>query len=702
LNPLSFPSPRAARFAAAVGLALAVLLAWSNSFSLGFVLDDVQNILDNPSIRDLTDLQAVLSGYWKSGIAGRPVTNLSFAVNWAISKDQAWSYHAANVLIHLLAALTLFAILRRSFLLPRLAGRFGAHALPLAFASTLLWAVHPLHTEAVTYVTQRLASMMGLFFLLTLYAALRSFTDKTPGRWRVLSALAFFLGAGAKETIVAAPAAVLLFDALLVRGGWREALSRDRRLFLGYLPGLAFLGVLLARGHTVGTALSAGKAFTPLTYALTQPGAVAHYLGLAFFPRGLMASAAPAPPGPHAWDFAWMFLELGPWVLVGGLLILAGVWIVRRQPLGVVAGWFFLTLAPTSSFLPLFCPVAERRMYLPLAALAVLAVLAGRVFALALRAKAKTKTRRAGGVVILALVLAAVALGTVTHLRNRDFASSLALWEDALNQEPDNAWIRLSLAVELLKDGQTAQALARFREALAQAPRYAEGHRVYGAALLELDREREGIAQLEEALRLDPDLRHARADLGLALARKGECRRAEVQVQAALALGHEDPEILKALGRCLAEGGDPRAAIGPLTLAAQMDPTDGNSLFMLGSALAQAGMWREAAETFRLAGPLLPGDGRPKVNEGVALARTGDRDGAVLALREALRVEPDLAAAHRDLGLLLAREGGADEAARHLEEALRLDPGDEKVLQALERLRPLGPVRQASPPRPPD
>jgi protein O-mannosyl-transferase len=149
------------------------LLAYHNSFTGPFILDDVLSIPDNPTIRHLWPISQVLSPPALAGVGGRPVVNLSLAINYAFDGTEVWGYHALNLAIHILAGLTLFGIVRRTLLQPMLRGRFGAVADGLAMATAVIWVVHPLQTEAVTYLSQRAESLMGLFYLLTLYCFIR-------------------------------------------------------------------------------------------------------------------------------------------------------------------------------------------------------------------------------------------------------------------------------------------------------------------------------------------------------------------------------------------------------------------------------------------------------------------------------------------------------------------------------------------------
>src|ERR1700691_1677266 len=162
MNPTApEPAPPAVRrplnpyFCAAL-IALAILGAYANCFRAPFVYDDQKAIPENPSIRHLWPLWEVLASPPADGtVGGRPVANLTLAINYAASGTGVWSYHALNVLIHILAALLLFGLVRRTLAGPVLRGRFGRDADALALAVAVIWALHPLQTESVTYVVQR-------------------------------------------------------------------------------------------------------------------------------------------------------------------------------------------------------------------------------------------------------------------------------------------------------------------------------------------------------------------------------------------------------------------------------------------------------------------------------------------------------------------------------------------------------------------
>ncbi|MGD1021058.1 MAG: hypothetical protein ABSA12_17265, partial [Verrucomicrobiia bacterium] len=199
-------------------LVLTGLWAYHNSLTGPFIYDDWLSIQKNPTIRHLWPIWQPLSPPHAGGITveGRPLINLSLAVNYAIGGTNVRGYHALNLAIHILAGLTLFGIVRRTLLQPRLRERFGAVADELALAVALIWTVHPLQTESVTYIIQRAESMMGLFYLLTLYGFIRGTASPLPRLWHGLCIGACALGMASKEVMVSAPLMVMLYDRTFV------------------------------------------------------------------------------------------------------------------------------------------------------------------------------------------------------------------------------------------------------------------------------------------------------------------------------------------------------------------------------------------------------------------------------------------------------------------------------------------------------
>jgi tetratricopeptide (TPR) repeat protein len=475
-------------------LAAAGLLAYANSFDGVFLLDDHLNIKDNESLRSFGNVLR----------APRPLVVLTLTINYALGGDHVAGYHAVNLVIHLLAGLTLYALLRRTF--RRLPADHAAHraATGLAFAVALLWIVHPLQTQAVTYIIQRHEALMGLFYLLTLFCIVAG--DDSPSRrslWYVAAALCCALGMLSKEVMVTAPVLALVYDRIFLAPSWREVMRRRWPLYLG----LAATWLLLAKPlrwvfETTNPDSSAGfglRSVTSWEYLRSQPGVLLHYLRLVFYPQPLCLD--------YQWPVAHMPLAIvGPGLVIVALLLLTAWALWRRPWLGFWGAWFFLILAPTSSIMPIADLAFEHRMYLPLAGVLVLAALAAHhgLCALALGAgwhEATLHWRQA-----VAVSLVAVVCIVLTFARNEDYGSELDMCKDVLKQFPDNVRARYNLARALLAVDKVEEADAAFREALRIRPADAQVNLGYGQALCDQGRFDDAERYLREALRINPRL----------------------------------------------------------------------------------------------------------------------------------------------------------------------------------------------------
>ena len=202
-------------------LGVAVFVVYYPAVHGPFIFDDFDTIVDNPSIRQLWPLvgsgenSGPLNPPETSPAHGRPFVNLALAVNYAFGGHDPYGYRVVHMFVHLLSAMLLWVIVARTLRLDYFEGRFDRFAEPLSFAAALVWALHPLNTESVVYVTQRTELMMGMFYLVTLYCSMRYWATERSG-WRttyvVLATLACVSGMLCKEMMASAPAMVLLYE----------------------------------------------------------------------------------------------------------------------------------------------------------------------------------------------------------------------------------------------------------------------------------------------------------------------------------------------------------------------------------------------------------------------------------------------------------------------------------------------------------
>lgn len=714
------PAPRRLIFAGAALIVLCALAAWADSFRGAYVFDDVPAIINNPTIRHLVPLGPILDvGVGGGTVAGRPIANLSLAFNYAISGTASWSYHAFNLLVHILAGLVLFGIVRRTLELPALsrllgmpatagrappagaargstsrsAGRLLDHV-PLLVALTvaLLWTLHPLQTEAVTYVIQRVESLMGLFYLLTLYCFIRAAeaagdhrtTDHgpkgLPGRqsggqrsvgswsrhpsvWYALSTVACLFGMGTKEVMASAPLILLLYDRAFIAGSFREAWRRRRTYYLCLGATWILLGALIIHTHNRGGSAGFDTSVAWWSYALTQCRAIILYLRLCLWPHPLVFD--------YGDGLVTRPLAVAPQGLV--LLALLGItaWaLVRRPRAGFLGAWFFLILAPSSSIVPVVTQtMAEHRMYLPLAAVVAAGVLG--------------LYRLLGRRSLAAFAALALGFGAITARRNLDYRSEFSLWSSVTRDYPENARAHNNVGSLWFKEGNLPKAIQCFDEALRIKPAYASAHYDLGMALAASGHVRDAVSQYEAALRLQPDSADIRVNLGIALLKLGELSQAVSQFEAVLRLHPESADAEYDLGLALSRLGRDGEAAARYRAALQLQPDLPGPNLELGRMLLQSGHPREAAARFREALQVRPNDPAIRTLLANALAKSGDADESMRQYREALRLKPTLADAHFGLGNVLAQSGHFHEAVAEYRAALQADPGDIKTLTNL-------------------
>ena len=663
------------RWATVLGAGLIVaagLAVYANSFCVPFIFDDPLSIIDNPSIRQLWPPGPALSPPCDNRtVTSRPLLNFSLAINYRLGGLNVWGYHAANVAIHLINGLLLLGILRQTFQLPTLRGRFGEAGWGLALAIALLWTIHPLQTEAVTYVIQRAESLAGLFYLLTLYSVIRGSQSSRRAWWYAVAVGACFLGVGCKEIVSTAPIVVLFYDRTFLGDSFRNLLRRRWALYAGLFACWGFQLFLLAR-----TGLSMLKeevgTIGMWAYARSQPGVILHYLGLSFWPHPLCLD--------YEWPVADTLGAILPGVLVVGGIGAATIWgLTRQRGWGFLGAWFFLILAPTSSIMPLPQLAFEHRMYLPLAAVLTLAITGGYL------AVQRVTSRRwissyvgiAGGIGLV--VLAAVVLGWLTFHRNQVYQDKRSIWEDTVAKSPHNARAHSNLGVVLTVEGEIPESIEHFRAALRYDPEYMIAYNNLGLSLTHADRWSEAIEQYQRAVKLKPNYAEARMNMGLALEHVGRLTEAVEQHQEAIRLKPQSAAAHFNFGNSLSQLGRMAEAMEQFEQALQIKPDYAEAHNNWGNLLLRQGRQAEAAEHYQRAIDGDPSDPMYHTNLGAALADLGRLPEAVEQSREALRIAPTFAQGHVSLCIFLVKMGKFREAIEHGLEVVRLVPNDPRI-----------------------
>ena len=614
-------SPRASRFpwqALAAGglIVLAGAASYHNSLRGPFVLDDLASIPENPTIRHLWPIGPVLYSARSATVVGRPILNLSLAVNYAIGGADVGGYHVFNLVVHVLAGLALLGVVRRTLLLPSMPQATCRTATALAAAIALLWTVHPLQTASVTYIVQRAESMMGLFYLLTLYCVIRGASAPRPIGWHVAGVTACLLGMATKETMASAPLVALLLDRVFISGSFREALRRRWGLYVGLAATWVLLAALVLTSGGREQTAGFGYGMTSWEYARTQFGFLVRYLGLAFWPEPLVfdyGSAVAQTAG-----------EIVPYAAIVVALLAGTLLAFRRWPrAGFLGAGFFLILAPTSSVVPLATQVgAEHRMYLPLAAVATLVVMlacAGWNRAVPLIVRSDGARRWLGRAVpAAALVAVAATFGYLTYVRNMDYRTPMSIWEDTIRKYPRNARAHSNVGALLATSGNLGRAVLELNEAIQLKPDYASAYSNRGNAWHQLGRYEQSIADCTQAISLQPDHAPAYNNRGNSYQAVGRYDLALADYTRAISIQPTYAAAYSNRGNTYHHLGQYGKAYADCTRAIELDPASADPYNNRANASLALGRYDDALRDYNQAITLAPRFGQAYRNRAVA------------------------------------------------------------------------------------
>jgi len=610
-------------------LAACVAVAYGHARDAGFLMDDDNSVVVNRSIRSLWPLLPVVWYGHQDGrtVDGRPLLNLSFAVNRALLGPAPASYRVVNDAIHWANAVLLFLLVEGLLAGSTVAGSLRNQRMAIALTAAVLWIVHPICVGAVTYIAQRAESLAAFGILLSISLAWRGIAGGTNSGWGMVPLVVASACSGAvKETAVVIPLVTIVLDRAIASASWREV-ARHWRWHLAAAASWPVVAAMLTVWGGRGASAGFASAASPWRYLLTQARAIWIYLGRLLWPSvnvfdygdGLATGLAEAWP--------WLLATVG---LVVGVCI--GFLKFPRAFCGPVL--FLLLLGPTSSFIPVKTQtIAEHRLYLPAAALIAWGV-AG-VWMLADRAKVPGWGRWA----VVAMV--AGCLAARTHRLNDAYLDPQQLWRTSLEASPGNERALVSLAVQMIAKGRFAEAEALLdeAEAVGTVPR-----------VLYLAR---SLAAKDQG-DFESALRHCAAAVRV---EPGDPRCHSEQALILWKLGRLD-DAMQAADRALA-----------------IDPLFAPALVNRGNVWLDLGRREQAEEDFAQAVALEPWRVAGWIHLGVVRYLAGDLDAAHVALARAEQLDPKNANAAYNHGNVLAAQGDVAAAIAAYGRAIASDPG---------------------------
>lgn len=485
-------------------LVIVTCLAYAGSLDGEFIFDD-SIFYNSPYVRlDTLSLDRLADVVTRMQPGNRPVANLTLALNYFVHGFEVRGYHLVNLAIHLAAGLVLYLFIKTTLSLPVLRNRYGAAADRLAFAAALLWMVHPLQTQAVSYVVQRMTSLAALFYVGAMLLYVLGRTAAGPDRRFLCLAgavLAAMLALGSKEIAVTLPVFILLYEWFFFRDLRLDWLAGHKHWVAG-----AALAVLLIALYFLGTEplarITAGYDLRPFTMServLTEFRVLFFYVSLLLFPHPSRLSLE------HDFPVSTSLLE--PWTTLPAILAFAAAlalaaFIARRHRLaafGIL--WFLGNHLLEGSILSLEL-VFEHRNYLP----SMMPVL---LMVIAVHRAVSSPAARIG-----VLCLTAALFAYWTWQRNFVWQDRITFWSDCMHKAPNAARPHNNLAVALRRKGLLDEAIFHYKETIRLDPGFVEAYYNLGNTMMLAGRKNEALTYYRHAVRLNPG--HPQLRLGLA------------------------------------------------------------------------------------------------------------------------------------------------------------------------------------------
>ncbi len=658
------------------------LLAYSNTFHSPFIFDDVNNISQNPMIRDFGNFKSYIEGHrFDNSYEFNPrriVGYLSFALNYRLGGLNAAGYHITNLLIHFANSVLVYMLVLatlKTTLLRAQAEKKREMGILIALSSALVFSAHPVETEAVSYLVQRFTSLCATFYLLSIYLYARGRTlkgTKKRAPFWALSFLSALLAMATKEIAFTLPLMIALYEMIFFRSGIRRKL-----LIAGLVAAsaVAMVFILVNTNQRLALIISdlSAKArldtdMPRLDYLFTEFRVIVTYIRLIFFPAGQNLD----------YDYPVYHRFFTPQVFISFLFLMAvlglGIYMVFRgrakdgDRFLMLAGfgilWFFAALLIESSVIPIVDVIFEHRLYLPSAG-AFIAISTGGF----MLAEGRPGGRKAATALLAVIVMA---LGIGTFKRNEVWGDEVRFWEDVARKSPMKMRPLNNLAAKYLEKGMTTEAIETYSKAMEIKP-FPEALNGLGAAYEKAGETGQALLMYEKAARMRPDYAEPWFNMGLALKRAGRYAEAIEKYRKAIQIKPDYAEAYHNLAIALDAAGNHGEAIEDFKKCLSLMPDFAQAYKGLAMAYMNMKRYGEAEDAYMKA--LSFGRDADVLNNlGVCYKNTGNFEKAFGAFKEALALKPESAALHYNLTALYLKTGDVKSAEGEYRVLARLAP----------------------------
>jgi len=680
-----------------IGLALAI---YAQTFHYSFQYDDMFFIVENEAIRDLSDIFAIWNA---TSYPSRFISFYSFAINYHFHQLDVFGYHLTNFFIHLITSYCVWMLMFKVLQL-RATQLSRNDQYLIAFLTALLFVVHPVQTEAITYITQRFASLASLFYLSSLCFYVYGRTQARPKQQFLLyifSGIAAVLGMMTKEIVITLPLMILFIEFFIISSS-KDQNNRSRlwspQKIVSVLFILSFIMIIPMAFHnqTIGILTSPrvseshyGDIYGLHTYVLTQFRVLATFLRLFFFPLNQNLS--------YDFEMSKSLFEIKTFscFLLLAIIIFSAIKIRKKQPViafGIL--WFFITIL--ANFVPRRHVIFEHKLYL--SSIGLCLALCALLFYL-------LKNRKT---YIACLSLIVLLFSFLAFKRNLVWQSELSLWEDTAKKSPNKPQVLNNLGKIYLDEERYEDAIVQFNKAIEIAPFYhsPRNNRGYayknqekwdlalndfnevlkidsylpdiyvnrGEVLKQMGRYDLAMRDFMKAIKLSSDFVPAFISRGAFYGDKGKYELALADFQYAMELDPEDASVYNNI--CLVKKHQNKLteALEFCNKAIQLNPKEAKNYFDRGNVYENMENYELALDNYKTSLELDPTQHEVYNNRGVLYGKSRAYQLAMNDLLKAVNIKPDYYDAYSNIGLVLKRRGELDLAITQFNKAISLNP----------------------------
>jgi protein O-mannosyl-transferase len=651
--------------AAVTGITILGVLIYSNSFDCSFHYDDLNNFVNNPRLHHLSDVRN-----WWTFQSNRVVGMFTLVMNYHFSQDKVWSYHLVNLVIHLVNALLVWWLTMMVYATPAMKGlEVSRNKRIIAFFTALMFISHPLQTQAVTYIIQRLASLVALFYILSLVLYVKG-RLLNKGDWRKFllfggSFLSALLAIRTKENAFTLPFVILLFEIMFLQKNLSKIRFKDYRVIILMIAVLCIIVTIpfivsMSVFNTLPPSEGHTYTLTPWTYLFTQFRVIVTYIRLLIVPVNQAVD--------YDFRISESFFEgmtILCFLLLAALVTAAIFFYKKHRVIAFGIFWFFLTLLIESSIIPISDVIFEHRVYLPSVGFFLIVTYLGFLLL-------KGRNR---WLAISLLTLFVVVNSFLTYERNKVWKTDLSLWKDNVRKFPDCARPLNNLGKAQCDAGDLEGGLENYNKAILMAPQYSLAYFNRGVSRNFLQDYQGAISDYNKALELDPGNLTIYVNRGTVKTSIQDNKGALEDFRHAIALDPGNIDIYFNCAIAAQNLGDLTGAMKYLDEAIAKKPGFAMAYMKMGIIKNLANDPGGAIESLNMAIKLDPGMTDAYKNRGLIFLHQGKYTDALLDFNKTLQLQPDFAEVWFMKGEAYLRMKNQREALTNYTKAIELKPG---------------------------